>query len=253
MMASMGRRIWLALSFGTVLPVPRLRAVDKQELQRSVGFFPLVGLLLGATLWASVWLLGRDLPRWPVALLALTLYAVLTGGLHLDGLMDTMDAVGSRKPPREALDIMKDSHVGAMGTLAAILLLLGKASAFASLSSRHPGVWIAVPMMARMAVVWSMVLAPPARPSGLGALYARQISWRTVTLATLLGVGGAFWLVSWQSAALLTVLAVTVTWGWTGFVGRRFGGSTGDTFGALVEIMEWAGFLAMVGVWAHGG
>ena len=247
------KSLGLVLSFGTIFPMPNLGSVDDNSLRRSIAWFPLVGLILGLALWGvnavSAWIV----PRAVAALIALTLYTLATGGLHLDGLMDTLDAIGSRKPATLALAIMKDSRIGAMGAIAAILLLMGKALAFSRLPlTASPGAWVAVPMMARAAVIWPMALAPAAGDSGLGATYAQKIPLRSIIIAIAMGILGVWLLLPVVAALVLTAVTIAMAWSWTRFIARRFGGFTGDTYGALIEIVEWLGFLVLTGGFSHG-
>lgn len=247
------KSVALALSFGTIFPMPDLAPVDNDNLRHSIAWFPLVGLLLGLALWGVSTTLALIVPRSIAAILALTLYTLATGGLHLDGLMDTMDAIGSRKPAALALVIMKDSRIGAMGAIAAIILLMGKALAFSHLPlTASPGAWVAVPMMARAAVVWPMAAAPSAQESGLGAIYAQKVPGRSIFTATALGILGVWFLLPMVAALVLSLVTAGLAWGWTRFITRRFGGFTGDTYGALVEIVEWLGFLMLTGGVFHG-
>jgi len=112
----------LALSFLTTIPFPSIGLVSDEEMSRTVAFFPLVGLIVGGVNLV-VYLLG--LKFWSPAVAAwlwLITNAIITGGLHLDGWIDTFDALGSRKSRSEMLVIMKDSRIGAMGGIAAVLL-----------------------------------------------------------------------------------------------------------------------------------
>ncbi len=242
----------LALGFATIVPMPRLASVDQDALRRSMGFFPVAGLVLGLFLWALIWTGAQLVPRSVAALLALALYVLVTGALHLDGLADTFDALGSRKPPVKALEVMKDSRIGTMGAVAVILVLLGKALAFTRIPVNGPGPWMVVPVLARTSVVWSMKWAPAARPEGLGALYAGRLTPSTVVAATVVGVLAAATLLSWPHALLLVLLSLGMTLVWVLVVRRRFGGATGDTYGALLEVVEWVGFLSLTGGWGHG-
>lgn len=243
----------LALSFGTIAPLPDLGPVDDKTLRTSIGFLPIVGLILGLALWGANAALALLLPRAVAAIIVLTLYVLATGGLHLDGLMDTMDAIGSRKPAQEALAVMKDSRVGAMGTIAASLLLIGKVLAFSKFPiTISPGPWVAVPIIARTAAVWSMSRSPAASERGLGAIYAQKIPGATFALASMAGLLGVWVFLPVKAAVILILVSFALTLGWTQFVRRRFGGSTGDTYGALIEMVEWVGFLILTGGWVHG-
>ncbi len=253
MMVRWMKNMGLALSFGTIVPLPDLGSIDDKTLRSSVGFLPIVGLILGLALWGLNAALAQMLPREMAAIIVLALYIIATGGLHLDGLMDTMDAIGSRKLHQEALAVMKDSRVGAMGAIAASLLLIGKALAFSKFPiTANPGPWVAVPMIARTTAIWSMAWSPAATEHGLGSLYAQKIPRTTMTVATMGGLLGLWVFLPIRAAAILLLLSVGMTLAWTRFVRHRFGGSTGDTYGALIEMVEWLGFLILTGGWVHG-
>lgn len=251
------RQLVLAASFGTIVPLPAGSPdpASTDALRRSMGWLPVVGIGLGLGLFGAAWLSGHVLARLPAAVVVLALYTLATGALHLDGLADTWDALGSRKAAAAALNVMKDSRIGTMGTVAVLLVLLGKAASFAQLPLYSPAPWVVVPVLARTAVVWAMAWAPAARSEGLGALYAQQLPVGTVTLATVVGVGIAVCLLPLLWATGLVALFALVAWGWSGWMTRRFAGATGDTYGALLEIAEWIGFIALAGIsggWLYG-
>ncbi len=242
----------LVMAFGTIVPMPAVTGIDDAALRRSMGFFPVAGWILGLFLWGSMWAAAHLIPRFPAALVVLAAYVLVTGALHLDGLADTFDALGSRKSALDALVVMKDSRIGTMGAVAVMLVLMGKAIAFSRLSVAAMGVWVVVPVLARTSVVWLMMGAPAARPEGLGAVYARKLSKWTVAGATGVGLLTAAALMPWHEALLVVLLAVASTVLWALLIRRRFGGATGDTYGGLLEIVEWAGFLALTGGWGYG-
>ena len=117
------RHLLLAIQFLTILPVPSPRRCDPEDLGRATAWFPLVGLLLGGLLWLADLGLTPLFPRHLTDALLVTLLAVLTGGLHLDGLADVCDGLAARGDKQRFLAAMKDSHVGALG---AVGLMLGK-------------------------------------------------------------------------------------------------------------------------------
>lgn len=242
----------LIMAFATIVPMPSMTGVDDTALRRSIGFFPVAGWVLGLFLWGAMWVTAHLMPRGPAAVVVLAAYVLLTGALHLDGLADTFDAIGSRKSAHDALTVMKDSRIGTMGAVAVMLVLIGKVIAFSHLSATSLGVWVVVPVLARTSVVWSMMGTPAARPEGLGALYAQHLSKWTVAGATGVSLITATLLMPWHEALGLMLLAVASTVVWTRVIRKRFGGSTGDTYGALLEIVEWVGFLAVTGGWGYG-
>ena len=249
--SAIGRAL-LGPQFLTTIPLPNLTNVSQEDIRGSSVFFPLVGVFLGILLWAMEMILRMVLPNLVSTSIALTLYTLLTGALHLDGLMDTADALGSRKPREQALEIMKDSRVGAMGVIAALLVYTGKLAALDSLPLSAFGVIVIPPVLSRFAMVLAMKMAPPARGNeGLAGLFAQKISLRTVWTATLVSIVFTFWFnpiwlgtMMWLACVLVAVLATT-------FLTRRFGGMTGDTYGALNEIVEWTGWILGLALLLH--
>lgn len=242
----------LAMEFGTILPMPHVDGVNPDRLSRSMGFFPVTGLVLGLILWGFMWIGTHFLIQDATAIFGLGLYVLATGALHLDGLSDTFDALGSRRPPQEALVVMKDSRIGTMGAVVLAVVLIGKAVAFAKMPVSGPGPWVVVPVLARTAVVWCMAWSSPARPDGLGALYTGRLSYGTLGGATGVSLVLAAWLLPWDQALTMVMVGVAVTVLWVFLTRRRFGGATGDTYGALLELVEWFGFLILAGGWGYG-
>ncbi len=246
------KSLLLAMEFGTILPMPHMDGVNQDTLSRSMGFFPVTGLALGLILWGFMWTGTHFLTEDATAILGLGVYVLATGALHLDGLSDTFDAFGSRRPPKEALAVMKDSRIGTMGAAALAIVLIGKAVAFAKMPVSGPGPWVVVPVLARTSVVWCMAWSSPARPDGLGALYSRRLSYKTVGGVTVVSLALAAWLLPWYQALIAVMLCMMATVIWVFLTRRRFGGATGDTYGALLELVEWVGFLVLAGGWGYG-
>src|SRR5690242_10316582 len=122
-----------AVAFLTRLPVGRLAAFDGRDVARAAAYFPLVGAAIGGAVGATAYGLAQVAPPFVAAGAALAAGALLTGGLHLDGLADTADALGGRSRDR-ALEIMRDHATGAYGATAIALDLLVKAAALAALA-----------------------------------------------------------------------------------------------------------------------
>ena len=226
------------IRFLTIVPVPGVWGTDEEDLARSVPWFPMIGLLLGAAAAALACVLSWVAPAMLAAAAMVVALLSFSGGLHLDGLADTADGFLSSRPRERILEIMKDSHIGAMGVMVIACVLLLK---FASLALLPAGrLWPALllmPLEGRCAIVIQMALLPYARPGGLGAIfYRRQPRWAAVCAAGVLaavGVGVLGWrgLVVW-AACMATILALSV------YIYRKIGGATGDTFGAVCEIIE---------------
>ncbi|GMA56078.1 cobalamin-5'-phosphate synthase [Alicyclobacillus sacchari] len=252
-MQALWRAFALAWTFFTVLPSPVLkRPPAPEELARSAYWLPVVGGVVGGAAWLAdrigLWLGGPLL----ASFFAVVLPGLLTGFLHVDGFMDVADALGSRTRGDAALAVMKDSRVGAMGAIAAILLLVGKwIAAYGLGGSNWLVLWLA-PVWSRAALLWAIVVMPAARPSGLGALFARRICVRGVALVTLCSMTVTLVVCRWlPGLACMGAQAVIATYS-IRFAKRRFGGATGDVYGALVESGEWCIGLLALAMHHHG-
>ncbi|MGY0232562.1 adenosylcobinamide-GDP ribazoletransferase [Longispora urticae] len=229
----------LAVTTFTVTPV-RGGRVDRATAGAAMRWAPLVGAALGAVLGGAA--LGLRLAHAPAllgAVLVVALGALLSRGLHLDGLADTVDGLGSYAGPERALDIMKKPDVGPFGVAAVVLTLLAQVAAVAALPTGlvFPALVVAT-ATGRLAVTWACRTGvPAARPSGLGALVAGTTSWLSAGGLTLLVAAVAVRATDrpWQGPLAVAVALVAAAL-LTRHAVRRFGGVTGDVFGACVEL-----------------
>lgn len=232
----------VALQYLTVLPLPRSRVAG--DLGRAAGWFPVVGLGLGACLALASLAVDRVVPPGVGAMLLVALWAALTGGLHLDGLADTCDGLGGGWSRERALAIMRDAHSGPYGVTAIVLVLGLKAAALASLPEGLA--WKALvlaPVLGRAGPLLLVWLCPPARPEGAGHALAAGARWPTLVTGGLVAVLASVAMLGAWGALALGVSAL-LAWGLAAHLRRRLGGFTGDTLGALVEVTE-AGVLTL--------
>ncbi|MCW2549223.1 MAG: cobalamin 5-phosphate synthase [Mycobacterium sp.] len=259
------------ISLLTVFPVGR-RPIEMHDgdIGWAMSLAPLAGLLVwlpaGGVMYAARVLLdGSDSLLVPT--LGLGVVALLTGGLHLDGLADVGDAIGSRKPAAQALAIMKDPHIGALGAASVFFVVLAQIGALGLSISRHHGtVTLLTAILAgRLAVVLACRPGIPAASSeGLGARVIGSVSRLracAVTLAVLLIAiaggkleydGGRFR--ESAHAVVSIVAAIVVAEVVRRLLVRRFGGLSGDMFGALTEVAVLADLLLMAArapMWLH--
>ncbi|WP_018353488.1 adenosylcobinamide-GDP ribazoletransferase [Longispora albida] len=229
----------LALTTFTVLPV-RAGRIDRDTARSAMYWAPVVGAALGAVLGLATWGLRlAGLPPLVGAAITVGLGALFTRGLHLDGLADTVDGLGSYASRERALEIMKKPDVGPFGVVAIVLTLLIQVAAISALPSGRLVAGLAIATATgRLAVTWACRAGvPSARPDGLGALVAGTTKWVWVLLLTLaLAVGAPLAVAcSLLAAAALTFHCV-----------RRFGGVTGDVLGACVEVAATAALVLLL-------
>jgi adenosylcobinamide-GDP ribazoletransferase len=236
--------IFAALQFLTVVPPVVRRPFTAAELGRAVGWFALIGLILGAFLAGADYALGGVLPRSVTAAMILVLWVLATGALHLDGLLDSCDGLFGGRTPEARLRIMRDERAGAFAVIGGVLILLLKYTCLAALIDRAVALMVAC-TLGRWAMSVAMVVFPYGRPDGLGRDMKNQAGWRQVTLATATMLAtvalGAPALGAIALAAAVATMAIGAV-----VVMRRVPGFTGDTYGALCELVETAALLVFV-------
>jgi len=230
----------LAIQFLTQIPVRLKQSYGEREIGASLLYYPLVGLLLGALL-AGLHTILHGVPVLLHAALLLAAWVAMTGALHLDGLADSADAwlggIGNRE---RTLAIMKDPYAGPVAVVAVVLLLLLKFSALAALM-QCDNVWALLwpLLLARSAVPLLFLTTPYVRPGGLGDALAKYVSRHAmilVLLATLMGILA----VLGMRGIWLVLGCLAVFWLLRRMMMARLGGTTGDTAGALIELLETA-------------
>lgn len=229
----------LALTFLTKLPWPWQGEATVGDLARSLFWFPWVGLVLGL-IYLGAWTgLLKVLPHPAAAALLLSLTVVLTGGLHLDGLADTVDGLGGGKTPESRRRIMKDSRVGAFGVLGLFLALLLKYSFFLALADQGwRGPIILFPVLSRAGIVMLAYLSDYARPEGgLGQAMTTGVSQRVAAGATSSAVILSVLLLGFRGLVIAAAAALLVSL-LSRYFRRTLGGVTGDVLGATNEIIE---------------
>jgi adenosylcobinamide-GDP ribazoletransferase len=228
-------RLLGAIQFLTVVPVGRNTAPPG----RSAIFFPLVGAAIGGAGGIVLRLSSELFPPGLGALIVLSLWALLTGGLHEDGFADVADAFRAGRAREKIFTILKDSRIGAHGALALILISLLRWQALSSIAVDPAFPMAAIFAASRASVVLLAWVAPPAG-SGLGFEFARTLTSTvaiTVAIQTIIFAifSGAGMLLLWGSFVIIVVARE--------YFLRRIGGVTGDCFGATCIIVETWGFI----------
>ena len=236
----------IAMQFLTIIPLPFKLRWEEGDLGRSMAFFPLVGLTLGAMLAGLRWCLLPFLPLPVVDLLLVAALSLVTGGLHLDGLADVCDGLAARGGRERFLAVMKDSRVGAIGVVGLVLGLLLKYQALLHLPLADKGrVLLFFPAVARFAQVQMAVGARRAREDGLGAACISGAGVREFVIADLIILAAAYLLLG-VNGLYCCLVAYGFTWLAKRWFHRRLGGITGDVIGCISELNEILCLLALL-------
>nr|WP_026342397.1 adenosylcobinamide-GDP ribazoletransferase [Paenibacillus fonticola] len=253
-----------AFQFLSRFPVPVAVKFTPEVLRRSAKYYPLVGFAIGAALGLAAVGFAWVLPPMPAAVLVLALWVWLTGGLHLDGWMDSADALLSFRSRERMLEIMKDSRVGAMGVIACVLLLLLKMSLLYTLIgfsyAKAGAALLTAAIWSRWFMTYAMQAWPTARQGeGLAdrfrGLKLGTIAFSTVAALLLSAVG--LTVISWLEQGIVSLpfsllYFITPCIAWlvgalaASRISKRLGGLTGDVYGALNEGLEAAVLLTAV-------
>jgi adenosylcobinamide-GDP ribazoletransferase len=213
--------------------------VTEGDLRAGAAWFAAVGAVIGLAVASAGWVASRRAPVLAAAVLAVSIDAILTGGLHLDGLADTADGLGAKSGGRDALTVMRDPAVGAFGVVALILdLCLRIAATAALLGGPFPWAIVGATAAARLAPLALARRLPYLRPKGGAGVWieggvpagAIGVGLATAVIASL--PGGP-----WTAVAIVaSVCVVTIA---IGVAARRsLGGATGDVFGAATELAQ---------------
>jgi len=224
-----------AFQFLTIIPAIIQRSFTPREMGYALGWFPLVGLVLGGVLNGLASGLDLIFPTPVLAVFVLTAWLLLTRALHFDGFLDTCDGLFGGITPERRLEIMRDSRVGAFGVAGGGLLLLAKYVAIVSLPNLT-GLLLA-PVMGRWVLSMAVFAYPYAREKGLGRDMKDNVRWPQVSLATLITLL-ASWLIGGWTGLQAVVISGLMLWLGAAFILRRIPGLTGDNYGALCELTE---------------
>jgi len=236
----------IALQFLTTLPVKLREEIRPGQFANSLVTFPIVGALIGLFLY-GMYLLSDLLFNGPISAgIVLVMLLLVTGALHLDGLMDTCDGLlCSGKSLDERLKILKDSRVGSFGVVGGLSIMLLKLLAIMALPQelRLAGL-VLMPTLGRWAQVYAIVSHPYARSGGLGDLFRAQVKWRHFISATAIALAIVVGLAEFRGLMAMAI-ALLAAWLVARFAVSRIAGLTGDVYGAINEVVEVAVLLAL--------
>jgi adenosylcobinamide-GDP ribazoletransferase len=235
--------LFIALQFLTRIPIKCSFSTNDETLGRSVLYYPLVGFLIGVLLsfLALVMSASSDMVATAVVL---SVWVLITGGLHLDGLADCADAwVGGLGSPQRSLEIMKDPASGPIAVLVLLLTLLLKFAALLVLiQHNHLTILMLTPLLGRTAILILMLSTPYVSPQGLAEKIIPNLPFNDARLVVVISLVFAGLVMGWSNVLLACGLLLWIRYAAL----SRLGGVTGDVYGAAVELVETAGLLAVV-------
>ena len=241
-----------AIRFLTTIPLPWWRECTPEELGRSTGFFPVIGIIIGLILIGLNWLFGLFLPSAIVSILLVIASVIISGAMHLDGLADTCDGIAGQKSPEERWRVMSDSRTGGFGIVGVCCLLLAKYVALNSVPSNLIMVTLLLmPMISRWTMVYAIFAYPYAKPSGMGKFVKQEARWHMFVWTTVITLAVAIVLAQLKGLVLILVTWIIVL-AIAAYLKRKFSGLTGDTYGAINEIAEVC-VLILISILAHLG
>lgn len=240
-MKQMLKQIGGAISFYTCIPLPQTWALDFNRIAR---WAPVVGILLGLNVSAVDYCLTLGhMPVLTRSALVVALWIGLTGGLHLDGVMDTADGLAVMDQERR-LTVMSDSRTGAFGVMAGSLVILIKICALSELSTPHFPAIITAMVWGRIAQVMAIGAYPYLKPEGKGAFHTASFLgigdlWPGGLILLAITLSQYFWQpIAWQPILWGILWGSSLSIGVSYWFYRQFQGMTGDVYGAIVEWTE---------------
>ena len=240
---------FIALSMYSRIPVPRVDW-EKENMRYAMCFFPMIGVVIGAVMYLAGWLLDKTSVGGLFRGVVFTLIPIIiTGGIHMDGFMDTMDALGSWGDREKKLEILKDSHAGAFAILGMGCYLMWSVAVWSELPAEVLRVCGVSFVLSRALSGFSVVTFPAARNSGLLKMFQDGAQKKVVRITMCLYVAAAVIMMAVMNARAMTgaVTGVMIAFLYYIVVSRKqFGGVTGDLAGFFLETAELAMFTGIL-------
>ena len=256
------KMICMAFSTYSRIPMPQVKWEDKNA-EYVICFYPLVGLAVGAAEAALLWLFqGKGFPALVFALLAIAIPILISGGIHLDGLIDTADARHSYLPKEEKLRILKDPHVGAFGVIRLVLYLILMLSGLLLIAEQVPergwellAYALVIPFWSRVLCALTVVWFPKAKKDGMlqAVTGGKQIT-QTIVLCiwAIIGIAMLLWRITygpeWIRIPVWIMADVLLVLWYRRMAVREFGGVSGDLAGWLLCMLELVAVAVLIPV-----
>jgi len=242
------KAVAIAFSMFSKIPVPTV-SWDKTSMRYSMAFFPLVGAVISVILYGLYLILGLwGLASGFSAALAVFVSVWITGGIHIDGYCDTVDALSSHKDKEEKLRIMKDSHVGAFALIYTVMLMLLQYGAWNQIFTEAKYIWLVLIsfVLSRSLGGLAVVYFPCAKEDGLASMFAGSAAKKPIKIAMIIYIllcASAMLWVDILIGGITLVIVMAVFMYFYIMSNKQFGGITGDLIGFNVQLCETAVLL----------
>lgn len=231
----------IAFSMYSKIPIPKTEWSDK-SMRYTMCFFPLVGVVIGALMYAAgTLILMADIKPVLKAAVMTVIPVMLTGGIHLDGFLDTMDAIGSWAPKEKRLEILKDSNSGAFAVIGGCVYFVLSLGIWSEMSLDMLKSAVPVFVLSRALSGLSVVSFPMAKNTGLAAMFSNSAHKRRVRIVMLLWIAltAACMVVINPLTGAAAVLCAAAVFAYYYFMSKKnFGGITGDLAGYFLQVCE---------------
>lgn len=236
------KSLLLALQFFTIIPVHKNVPMEKRHITGMYSLFPWIGAGIGALTCVLLYFEWSPLMMgFAIVLLGI----LLSGGLHMDGFIDTSDAFFSYKDRLKRFEILDDPRVGAFGVMAVVLLVVGKVIIVSEVLAAESFHWIFVlliPFLSRATLAMLFGSTKSAKESGLAYFFKQKMNVNMVILVTasnlFIGLFFIGWMSEWMIAVTLAAVLFIFMCLFRNWAVKNFGGVTGDLLGASVEVSE---------------
>lgn len=225
----------VALSFFTRIPINIRTEVSEDEFYKSMALLPVVGMFIGLIMYGVIYVMNfLNLPTNIMSFLLLSFYIWITGGLHIDGFIDSADALLSNRDREKMLEIMKDSRIGAFGAIAIILMLLGLFLIYGLVPYKA---FILMPIIGRSCGVFAASMSKYAKDTNdLGRRFVEDMGKKQGAFAIIFSllaivVVDYYYLVPFVICMIMTYIYVNV-------FKKKLHGMTGDTIGMMIELNQ---------------
>lgn len=246
----------LTLQFFTAVPVHKELQLNNRTVTGMLGFLPWTGAIGGAIGMYLAFAISvySDWSALFTAFIVILWMAIFTGGLHLDGLIDTGDAFFSYRDTERRLEILSDSRVGAFGVITVLFLVLGKLVVLQELFSLdHPPFWAIffLPLLARVGMGLFFVMTPTSKESGLGYFFKKHTNPKVLVVSLIVTVLVAiallwFFVGEWQAPIGLVAGLVIFVLLYRRWALKNFNGLSGDLLGAFIEGSEFGLWILLL-------